>query len=140
MIVYLGIPYTFDPEWSFQAANKMAAGIMRFGVDEDITVFSPISHSHPIAEHLPKNLVLDHSFWMKMDLPILMECDALLVIEPSHDQEAIKKSRGLQKEIATALQEKIPVVRVSESTDPKEAVSALLSAWLRPEDPVETPG
>lgn len=96
MKLYLAIPYTWNAEKSFEIANKVAASYMMFGH----TVFSPISHSHSIAEHLFSSLRYDQDFWMAQDLPMVEWCDKLVVIvigENGH--ELISNSKGVQAEI-----------------------------------------
>lgn len=94
--VYLAIPYSFNPELSYKIANKVAAGLMA----EGYVVFSPISHSHPIAAHLAPELRTDHEFWMKQDLPMLEWADELHVIELGG--KLTEQSRGVNEEMHTA--------------------------------------
>lgn len=99
MKIYLSIPYTFNPELSFYIANKIAASLM----DDGHIVFSPISHSHHIADHLRNNLKLDHDFWMKQDLSLIEWCDTLFVVEIGKDGKTlIENSKGCQAEIKEA--------------------------------------
>ena len=98
--VYLGIPYAWNPERSFQLANIVAAELMQQG---DI-VFSPVSHGHPIGKHL-KQLQFDYYFWMKQDLPMLASCNRMVVVVPSDEDggyELVLNSKGLQREIKVA--------------------------------------
>lgn len=105
-VTYLMIPYTWNPEKSFEIANKVAADLMRKG----IVVFSPISHSHPIADHLDPKLRLSQSFWMNMDLPILSLCKrAYLVVIGENGLDLIEKSKGCQSEINCANKLNIPI-------------------------------
>jgi hypothetical protein len=75
-LIYLACPYS-HPEAEvrlkrFNAVNRLAARLMRAGV----LIFSPISHTHPIAEHgLPKGW----DFWGRYDRRMLGICDELLV-------------------------------------------------------------
>ena len=58
-LVYLALPFTAHPEKSFEIANKVAAKLMEQGV----IVFSPISHSYPIAlEMSNKELMTSFEF------------------------------------------------------------------------------
>ena len=106
-ITYLAIPYTFEPELSFSIVNKMAAKYMQEGK----IVFSPISHSHPIAlEMEDDNIQLDHDFWMKQDGEILKRCDELIILIVGDDGiELIENSRGVQAEIRIAEENEIPI-------------------------------
>ena len=101
-LIYLAIPYSvWDTEKSFDVANKVAADLMQQGH----TVFSPISHSHPIQKELPESC-WNHDFWMNQDLPILRLCDKLyVVVIRSYNGVKVdggallKKSRGCNQEI-----------------------------------------
>lgn len=92
--VYLGQPYSHpDPsvrEGRFKAGCAKAASLMKQGY----TVFSPIAHSHPVASHLPDELLMNHRFWMKQDLPILSWADKLIVLT----LDGWQYSKGLAEE------------------------------------------
>lgn len=95
MKIYLAIPYSFDPQRSFEIANKVASDLMSKGN----VVISPISHSHPIADYLPDELRTDSEWWMKQDLPLLEFADEIHVI-CINDEET--KSKGIQLELEHA--------------------------------------
>ena len=105
MIVYIACPYSSpDPAVrlaNFARANKLAAWAMQKGH----CVFSPISHSVPVAEYLPPELLLDFDWWMSADLPILRKCEALFVYPP----DAALTSRGVAREVEEAKACNIPV-------------------------------
>lgn len=104
--IYLAIPYTFNPQRSFEAANKITAKLML----EGHVVFSPISHSHSVAEHLPEDLLFDHDFWMRMDLPLLEWADEVhVVILGEMGAELVENSRGVKAELARARELNKPV-------------------------------
>lgn len=106
MKVYLAIPYTFNPERSFQIANKVSAQLMSKGH----VVFSPISHSHPIADHLPDELRTNSDWWMTQDLPMVDWADEIHVVcigEYGHD--LIEGSKGVQMEIKHAKSTNKPI-------------------------------
>lgn len=105
-IIYLAIPYTWNPEKSFEIANKIAAKLMTDGY----VVFSPISHSHPIAEQMVPSSKTDYDLWMKQDLPILSKCSKMLLVHiGEHGYRLIAESRGCQSEINFAISHKIPI-------------------------------
>lgn len=110
MIVYIATSYSHpDPAIraaNFQRANKLAAWAMMQGH----CVFSPISHSAPIAEYLPSELLLDFEWWQAQDQPLLRLCDAIWVCPP----EAALTSRGVAAEVAEAMRLNIPIRYVSE--------------------------
>lgn len=104
-IIYLSIPYTWNPEESFRIANIVAAELMKKG----FAVLSPISHSHVIAEHL-EDLRLDHEFWMKQDLTLLSRCEELLCIVLGDEGiRLIEESKGCQQELDFAVKNGIRV-------------------------------
>jgi len=88
--VYIAIPYSsVDKEESFKLANKAAA----FYYNKGFIVYSPISHSHPIAiqEDLPKGF----DFWEKIDYEFIDWCDYVVVVK----MQGWDKSTGVKKEI-----------------------------------------
>jgi nucleoside 2-deoxyribosyltransferase len=90
--IYLSAPYTIHPKACFMLANRKAAELMM----EGNIVFSPISHSHPIA--IQENMSNAHEFWMQQDLPFIEFCDELYVLQLEHWET----SKGVQKEIEYA--------------------------------------
>ena len=107
--IYLAIPYTWNPEKSFEIANKVAAKLM----NEGHIVFSPISHSHKIADHLPNNLRTDSNWWMQQDLPLVEWCDELhVVVIGANGQELIDNSKGVREEFrkAAELRKQIKII------------------------------
>ena len=76
MKIYLAIPYSGMAEESFRIANEVSAKLM----NEGHIVFSPISHSHPIAiaHNLPTDWIFGRSL-MKVSLNGAMNCGLLLL-------------------------------------------------------------
>jgi hypothetical protein len=72
--IYLAIPYTGMEALSFETANRIAGRLMQ----EGHIVFSPISHSHPIAKtcELPKHW----DYWKQADTSFLAWCDVIRVV------------------------------------------------------------
>jgi len=104
-ILYLASPYSHhDPEVvreRFVASCKAAARLMR----EGHVVFSPIAHTHNIADYLPDNARYDFEFWMLQDIPVLLRCNELRVLP----LEGWRESRGVTREIEIARHAGIPV-------------------------------
>lgn len=102
-LVYLATPYSHDDpavrHARFDAVNRMAAFLMREGHH----IFSPISHTHPIAE--AGDLPRDWNYWQSYDRAILRACSAMIVFT----QEGWQSSRGVTAEIAIARELGIPV-------------------------------
>lgn len=96
--IYLAIPYSnVDKELSFKVANIIAARLMNKG----FIVFSPISHSHSIAEHC--GLPTSWEFWKTQDKAFIEWCDEVHVIILGKDGfNYIDNSKGVQGEIQVA--------------------------------------
>lgn len=109
-LLYLAAPYTHaDPaimESRFNAVNKKAAELMRNGN----VVFSPISHSHPIAwaGNLP---LTDWEFWEHQDMPYLHNSSILAVLM----LDGWEESKGVAAEIKRADELRIPIIYLQES-------------------------
>jgi len=92
---YLAVPYTDpDPEVMrsrFELANRTAAKYMKQG----IFIFSPISHSHPIAQY---GLPLDWEYWQHYDREIMSICDELWIVMAN----GWEQSKGIKAEIEMA--------------------------------------
>jgi nucleoside 2-deoxyribosyltransferase len=107
MKIYLAIPYSFNPELSFKIANKIAAKLMIAGH----IVFSPISHSHPVADYLPDNLRTDSDWWMKYDLPMIDWADEVHVVCIGHyGPDLVAESKGVQMEMVHAQNTNKPII------------------------------
>ena len=109
MKIYLAIPYTWNASRSFVIANEVAAKLMQMGH----VVFSPISHSHNIADYMDESLRYSQEFWMHKDLPFVEWADELWVVCIGEmGSELIAESKGCQEEMsqARALGKEIRVV------------------------------
>lgn len=93
-LAYLATPYTNYPAGR-EAAFREAARIAAWLATNDIIVFCPIAHSHPLSATglLPET---DHDLWMKLDAPFVEKCDYCIVAKMDGWQE----SRGVTYEIA----------------------------------------
>ena len=90
---YLASPYSNyagGREAAFKLAAVESARLIRAGVP----VFSPIAHSHPIAEHGGID-PLDHDVWLPLDTPMMDAARGLIVLTA----EGWNKSRGVLYEI-----------------------------------------
>lgn len=108
-VIYLSIPYTWYPQRSFEIANKVTAELMLDG----FIVFSPISHSHPIADNMPLDKRTDNDFWLLQDLEMLRRCDEMIVVriksENGSGEQLIKQSKGCTAEIKYARELRLPI-------------------------------
>lgn len=97
MKIYLAIPYSGIEQKSFFVANKISAMFMK----KDLIVFSPISHSHPMAiqEGTPGNW----EYWEKFDRSFIEWADKVCVVIIGEDgRKLIEKSTGVKAEIKIA--------------------------------------
>ena len=102
-IVYLATPYS-DPDpvvmdARFKVVNHVAAILMAQGV----FVFSPISHTHPIA--LAGDLPRGWEFWEGYDRAMIGACQRLVVLK----QDGWTQSTGVRSEIKIATELRLPV-------------------------------
>lgn len=111
MKIYLAIPYSGMGEKSFKISNEVSAELMNKGH----IVFSPISHSHPIA--ISHNLPTDWEFWKKFDESFIEWCDELwVIIVGENGHELCNKSKGVTEEIkiAKSLNKEVKEISYSE--------------------------
>ena len=123
IVAYLVSPYSFTnkskeiglsrPDYSdddkrirqerFEKVNDAAGKLMQAG----FAVISPISQSHPIALqcNLPGKF---DNFWANIDYNLILRCDMVIVL----CLPGWKESEGVQKEIAFAKQQNIPVIYI----------------------------
>jgi len=88
-------------EARYHAALRAVAKLMSDGK----VMFSPIAHTHPVDQYVPRELATKHEFWMSMDIPILRHAAELIVLTlPGWDL-----SRGVAEEMSVAKEEGIPV-------------------------------
>jgi hypothetical protein len=102
-ITYLAAPYSHRSkhvmEFRFWAINKVASKMIRDGV----CVFSPISHTHPIAES--GGLPVDFDYWQRHNRAWLERCQKVVVLK----LDGWTHSRGVAAEIEIARELGIPV-------------------------------
>ncbi len=104
--IYLAIPYSWNPDVAFKIANEVAAKLMH----EGYVVFSPVSHSHPIASFLSSDDRYSHKFWMKQDLTMLpFYKTVMFVIIGSEGMKLIDDSLGCQSEMREAIKLNKPI-------------------------------
>lgn len=108
MKIYLTTCYTHHCKVKrierFNKVNEAAANLMAQGH----VVFSPISHSHQIADHLPPEKLTDHEFWMEQYLPLLDWADKLYVLR----LPGWKESKGVFTEINYAVDNDKPIIYI----------------------------
>jgi len=109
-VIYLACPYSsMDAELRehrFLIVCRLAARLMERGH----AVFSPISHSHPIAKYL--NNHNDSEFYVRQDLAFLPYCTELRVVHMA----GWMLSRGVAREIGEAKRRGMPCYLVDSLT------------------------
>ena len=109
MKIYLAVPYSFNPDFSKRIADKVAAQLMLEGK----VLFSPISHSHELAKHMPEHFRTDSEWWMQHCLPWVDACDQLWVISIGEKgADLIEQSSGCIQELQRAMRKGKPVKQV----------------------------
>ena len=111
-LVYLATPYTHPDsqvrERRFREVSRVAGDMMRQGIH----VFSPISHTHPIA--LAGCLPKGWEFWQAQDFAMLRACSKLAVLM----QDGWQDSVGVQAEMALAREMGLPVEFIEHKETP----------------------
>jgi hypothetical protein len=101
---YLASPYTFYPVGQEQAHADIccvAGKLLR----RDIPIFSPIAHSHPIAEYADIE-PMAHEFWMRANRHLIEGAAGVIVVK----LESWDESGGIEDEIKIFRQAKKPVL------------------------------
>ncbi|HUV65665.1 MAG TPA: DUF1937 family protein [Sedimentisphaerales bacterium] len=113
-ITYLACPYSHTSATRratrFAAANRAAGYLMRRGE----FVFSPISHTHPIA--LACDLPLGFDYWEAFDRAILAHCSRIVVLAIP----GWTSSTGVKAEIEIAKEMSLPIEYLYPDTIEKE--------------------
>lgn len=102
--VYLAGPYS----WHGDPQHKRSAEHTRYTLltnacakilENGITCFSPISHSHPMLDHA--TLPGDWAFWQRMDRAIMTVCRELwvLCVAGWEESEGVKREVEMAKEL-----------------------------------------
>jgi nucleoside 2-deoxyribosyltransferase len=101
--VYLASPYSHEDEAVRVMRFNAVALATAYKMDMGYVVYSPIVHSHVVAEYLDN--ALDHHFWLTQDASHIATCDKLTV----YKLEGWNKSFGVTWEIGFANGLNIPV-------------------------------
>ena len=101
---YLGTPYSKYP-YGTEAAFETAAAIAGELLKQAVPIFSPIAHSHPLAQY--GNIdPLDHKIWLPADRPMMDAAAGLIVAK----MEGWRESYGLTHEIEVFTAARKPVL------------------------------
>lgn len=108
--IYLAIAYKGHEEESFRVANRVASELLKEGCN----VYSPISHSHPIATQC--GLPTDWDFWKEIDTEMIAWSDEVKIIT----FRDWKKSTGVNNERSVARDCGIKISTISQHYRAKE--------------------
>lgn len=92
-LCYVATPYSKFPdgiEAAFRASCVVAGELLKRG----LRVYSPIAHTHPIAEYAKIDL-FDHDIWLPFDEAMMNACGTLIVAQLPGWED----SRGIAHEI-----------------------------------------
>lgn len=90
--VYIAVPYTSPYDWVREYRFHLATEYAKVLVERGLNPFSPITHSHPMAQH---GLAGDWEFWKDIDERIMPACEELHVIQT----ELCHRSIGVDEEM-----------------------------------------
>jgi hypothetical protein len=98
-LCYISSPFTEGDQLK-NARDAISAVIQRLD-NEEIIPLSPLTMGVAIQIFYP----LSHQEWMQYDLDLLSKCDCMIVIG---DAGMVARSKGVQAEIAFAVEHNIP--------------------------------
>ena len=103
--LYLASPYTSPDPIVRNSRVELASIIAARLMEQGYVVFSPITHSHRVADHLHHRNARSHEFWMAQCLPMLEALDCMMILP----MEGWRESRGIAEELAFARSNDIPI-------------------------------
>lgn len=109
--IYLAIPYSGMEESSFNQATEATARII--AANNELNVFSPITHSHLLTKVEGVTVPGNWEFWKKVDYQYIDWADEVWVIIPDEGYDKVNASVGVKAEIAYANQKGMTVIQAS---------------------------
>lgn len=106
---YLASPYSLYPTGQEQAHADICCIAGRL-LKNEISIFSPIAHSHPIADYA--DIEMGHEFWMNANRHLIEGAVGLVVVK----LESWDESRGIESEIGIFRQAKKPILYLDPAT------------------------
>lgn len=102
--IYLSSPYTHPKAAVRLARHAKACKATGILIERGHLAFSPIAHSHPIAE--VHDLPHDYHFWQRLNHSWLDWADALIILT----LDGWRESKGVQGEITYATTKGLPII------------------------------
>lgn len=109
--VYLAIPYSGMEESSYEQATKATMLIIN---EMGHNVFSPITHSHPVAKLGVKGT---WDYWQKIDYQYLDWADEMWVLIPKEGLTKVLTSTGVVAETKYAIKNNKKIVYITIDND-----------------------
>lgn len=109
-MIYLAVPYSFNPKVSYDKVNNYAGALIK----EGHFVYSPISMCHPIARCV--DLPTGFEYWEAFDYKMIDVCDCMVVL----CLKGWQQSKGVIKEIRYAQSKGIPIYYRYENQIPSQ--------------------
>lgn len=103
MITYIATPYTHKSKAVMQARYEQVNAYSAHLMQQGVIVFSPISHTHPIA--VQHSLPVAYEFWQKHCETFVRACGAMHVLA----QDGWTCSVGVEAEMRLAKSSGIPI-------------------------------
>jgi Domain of unknown function (DUF1937) len=117
---YLASPYSNfkDRVGGLDLAFELACEATGFLMKKGLQVYSPIAHSHSIAQFANIDPV-DHEFWVRADTPFVNACDGLIVLTI----EGWRTSKGVYHERTQFFLANKPIFYMGRGTCPSDLVA-----------------
>jgi hypothetical protein len=102
-MIYVASPYSHPDKAVRDARFREVCAFVARMFRDGMTAFSPIAHSHSIAEIY--GLPVEFEFWKRFNIDMLRRCDALWIVK----MDGWKTSRGIADELELAVSMNLPV-------------------------------
>ena len=108
--IYLAIPYSGNEEKSYILATKITAILI---ADNNLNVFSPITHSHPLTKVKGVEVPGDWEYWKEVDYSFIDWSDEVYIVIPNGDFTQVLTSSGVVAEAKYAVTTDKPISFIS---------------------------
>ncbi len=103
IVVYLATPYSHPDAMKRDERYRQSIFLCGHLLRQGISPYSPICHSHPIADAM--RLPFAYDYWRQLDERFIRACDCVCVAQMDGWHESV----GIQSEVALAESLDIPV-------------------------------
>lgn len=109
--IYLAIPYSGMEESSFKQATEATAKLIE--ANNNLNIFSPITHSHPLTKVEGVKLPGNWEYWEQIDYQYIDFADEVWVLIPEEGYDKVTASTGVTAEINYAILQGKLVIQAS---------------------------